>query len=87
MPWPPKGWRCRKFTYYVPVVVDDATQMDESQTFVQERFPSDDEMVAVMPVPGGAVGYHLGHYGECWLTDPAKREEMYRGGMLLRESA
>ncbi|HLU28667.1 MAG TPA: hypothetical protein VKZ65_09530, partial [Glycomyces sp.] len=82
--WPPKdgfarGLCVRSLTYFVPVYIDDDRRMTDDEAFVVERFPTDRTMTAVMPVPGGGVGYHVGTYGSFWPTDPAVRDQCYRG--------
>ncbi len=80
--WPPKGYRQRKMTYFVPLVLDEGARMTADEAFVADNFPLPGEMTAVMPVPGGAIGYHFGRYGECWPTDPALRAECEKGGFF-----
>lgn len=77
--WPPPP-SCRSGTYFVQVMVDDTRRMDAADAFVVDAFPSPESVLAVMPVPGGAVGYHVGIYGTCWPTDPALRGECAKGG-------
>jgi hypothetical protein len=69
-------------TYFVPVIVDEAQRMRPEEAFVQDEFPTKDQMIAVIPIPGGAVGYHFGRYGECWPTDQSLRAECEKGGFF-----
>lgn len=81
--WPPAGHMHRRMLYYVPVIIDEGERMTPDEAFVADDFPEKGTMIAVLPVPGGAVGYHVGHYGEFWLTDPEARDEGIKGGLFL----